>query len=147
MSIWPFHFSKTILISYTHRNVMEFTATRQNKSSVSLEDIRLKYITIVRWNVRYRLLLLKLLKPLFLRNNHTMSLMFNCNIKSPLFSKKQDLFNFHSLKDQLNDLCWKKMEPHPNFYYKIIICRPKIFYSIAIILSYKNTHFTLYLDF
>ncbi len=62
-SIWPFHLSKTILIS--HRNVKVFTATRQNKSSVSLEDIGQKYITIVQWNVRNRLLLLKLLKPYF----------------------------------------------------------------------------------
>ncbi len=32
MSVSPFHLSKTILISYTHRNVKVFTATRQNKS-------------------------------------------------------------------------------------------------------------------
>ncbi len=33
MSIWPFHLSKTILISYAHRTKV-FTATRQNKSLV-----------------------------------------------------------------------------------------------------------------
>ncbi len=33
MTIWPFHLSKTILISYAHRTKV-FTATRQNKSLV-----------------------------------------------------------------------------------------------------------------
>ncbi len=33
MSVSQFHLTKTILISYTHRNVKVFTATRQNKSS------------------------------------------------------------------------------------------------------------------
>ncbi len=31
MSVSPFHWSKTILISYTHRNVKVFTTTHQNK--------------------------------------------------------------------------------------------------------------------
>ncbi len=30
----PFHLSKTSVISYTHRTLKVFTATRQNKSSV-----------------------------------------------------------------------------------------------------------------
>ncbi len=38
MNVSPFHLSKTILISYTHRNIKVFTATRQNKS-VFFEDI------------------------------------------------------------------------------------------------------------
>ncbi len=38
MSVSPFHLCKTILISYTHRNVKVFTATRQNKSLDFFED-------------------------------------------------------------------------------------------------------------
>ncbi len=37
---WTFHWSKTILISYTHRNVKVFTATRQNKSHFFLNKIQ-----------------------------------------------------------------------------------------------------------
>jgi len=36
MSILPFDLSKYSITSYTHRTVKVFTATRQNKSSVSL---------------------------------------------------------------------------------------------------------------
>ncbi len=35
----PFHLSKTILISYTHRNLQVFTATRQNKSPGFLKTV------------------------------------------------------------------------------------------------------------
>ncbi len=46
-SIWPFHLSKTILmISYTHRNVKVFTASRQNKSPGSLEVIEAEIVNI-----------------------------------------------------------------------------------------------------
>ncbi len=43
MSVSPFHLSKTILISYTHRNVKVFTGTRQNKSVFS-KTVQQKYL-------------------------------------------------------------------------------------------------------
>ncbi len=49
-SILPFHLSKTSVISYTHRTLKVFTATRQNKSSVKLiKDIvpEIGYINII----------------------------------------------------------------------------------------------------
>ncbi len=45
MSILPFDLSKTSIISYTHRTVKQFTATRQKKTP------RQKYINIVQQNV------------------------------------------------------------------------------------------------
>ncbi len=52
MSILPFDFSKSSVISYTPRTVKVFTATRQNKSAVKLgRHCGEKYINIVQQNV------------------------------------------------------------------------------------------------
>ncbi len=81
-SLLPFHLSKTILISYTHRNVKVFTATRQNNSPGVLKTLQQKYL----FSEMY--ILLKLWK-LCLRIDHTTFLTcFNFNNKFPLFAKK-----------------------------------------------------------
>ncbi len=70
MSVLPFNLSKTILISYTHRNVKVFTATRQNKSQF-FEDIVAEIF--VQQNVHTTT---KIMKTLFKEWPHNISKMF-----------------------------------------------------------------------
>ncbi len=51
MRILPFYLSKTSVISYTHRTVKVFTATRQNKTLVKLGRHCDRYNNIVKQNV------------------------------------------------------------------------------------------------
>ncbi len=89
MSVSQFHLTKTILISYTHRNVKVFTATRQNKSLDFVKTLQYKYLFS-----RIYILLLKLWKRFFLRNDYTTFLkFFNFNSKFPLFAKESLIFN------------------------------------------------------
>ncbi len=65
MSVSPFHLSKTILIiSYTHRNVKAFTATRQNKSQF-FEDSAAEIF--VKQNIHTTTTTTKIMKTLFFK--------------------------------------------------------------------------------
>ncbi len=99
-SVSPFNLSKTILVSYTHRNVKVFTATHQNKSF--LLRPQQKYLFSRMYILL--LLLLKLWKLYFLRNDHTTFLTwFNFNCKFLLFAKN---FIFNNFKiNEIDVLC------------------------------------------
>ncbi len=81
MSVSPFNLSKTSLISYTHRNVKVFTANSQNKSLGFWRQQKYLFSRI------YILLVLKLWKLIFLRNDHTTCVScFDFNSKFLLFA-------------------------------------------------------------
>ncbi len=81
MTVSQFHLSKTIIISYTHRNVKVFTATRQNKSPGFCRNICSAESTATTT---------KIMKTYFLRNSDhtTFATCFNFNSKFPLYAKK-----------------------------------------------------------
>ncbi len=75
MSVLTFNLSKTSVISYTHRNLKVFMATRQNKSRFNLKTLQQKYITIVQQNVHNTTT--KIMKTLFFKEwSHNISSMF-----------------------------------------------------------------------
>ncbi len=77
--------------THTHGNVKVFTATRQNKSSFLLKRHCARNILLL--FSRMYVILLLLLNLYFDRNNHTIFLpYFNFNSKSPLFTKKLNVF-------------------------------------------------------
>ncbi len=98
----PFNLSKTILVSYTHRNVKVFTATHQNKSFL----LRPSAEIFVQQNVHTTTTTTKIMKTLFLRNDHTTFLTwFNFNCKFLLFANFFLIFNNFKI-NEIDVLCF-----------------------------------------
>ncbi len=98
--------SSCIPSSHNQRQLKVFTATRQNKSSVKLEDIapeiylclvvsRMYLILLILLLLLLLLLLKKIIKHYFLRNKSQYFFHVFILIVNPLYLPKKYLFNFH----------------------------------------------------